>query len=126
MNKQTLACALSIALLALASCGGDTPPQGSETQTAAEPEESAPAPEQAADETLSIDVASLNKPWTGDLDGMIERRLIRVLTVNSKTTYFMDKGVLRGTAIDYGRLFEQPAESPLDAAGTNSSTARWS
>ena len=44
---------------------------------------------------------------------MIERRLIRVLTVNSKTIYFVDKGVLRGTAVDYGRLFEEELNKKL-------------
>src|SRR5689334_2243133 len=47
--------------------------------------------------TLTIDPAQMQKPWTGDLDGMIERHVIRVLTVNSKTFYFQDKGTLRGT-----------------------------
>jgi len=119
MNTQPLANALLIALVALASCGDSTPPQASVTPTAAEPDEpapaSAPAPAPAVDETLSTDVATLLKPWTGDLDGMIERRLIRVLTVNSKTIYFVDKGVLRGTAIDFGRLFEQELNKKLAA-----------
>jgi membrane-bound lytic murein transglycosylase MltF len=44
--------------------------------------------------------------WTGDLDGMTERRMIRVLTVYSKTLYFIDKGTPRGTAYDQGRLLE--------------------
>ena len=73
------------------------------------------APEEAADETLTIDLAKVQKPWTGDLDGMIERRIIRVLTVNSKTIYFLDKGVLRGTAVDYGRLFEEDLNKKLKA-----------
>ena len=46
------------------------------------------APQKAAGGTLTIDLAEVQKPWTGDLDGMIERRVIRVLTVNSKTIYF--------------------------------------
>jgi membrane-bound lytic murein transglycosylase MltF len=73
------------------------------------------APQEAADETLTIDLAKQHKPWTGDLDGMIERRIIRVLTVNSKTTYFIDKGVLRGTAVEYGRLFEDELNRKLAA-----------
>ena len=44
---------------------------------------------------------------------MIERRVIRVLTVNSKTIYFVDKGVLRGTAVDYARLFEEELNKKL-------------
>ena len=73
------------------------------------------APEEAADETLTIDLANVQKPWTGDLEGMIERRSIRVLTVNSKTIYFIDKGVLRGTAVEYARLFEEDLNKKLKA-----------
>jgi membrane-bound lytic murein transglycosylase MltF len=38
-----------------------------------------------------------------------------VLTVNSKTIYFVDKGVLRGTAVDYARLFEDELNKKLAA-----------
>jgi Bacterial extracellular solute-binding proteins, family 3 len=41
--------------------------------------------------TLTVDPAQIQKPWIGDLDGIIERGVIRVLTVNSKTFYFHDK-----------------------------------
>ena len=75
----------------------------------------AAAPQKAAGETLTIDLAKVAKPWTGDLDGMVERRAIRVLTVNSKTLYFVDKGVLRGTAVEYARLFEEELNKKLAA-----------
>ena len=39
-------------------------------------------------EQLTIAPEEAMKPWTGDLDGMIERGIIRVLTVYSKT-FFM-------------------------------------
>jgi membrane-bound lytic murein transglycosylase MltF len=65
--------------------------------------------------TLTIDPAEMQKPWTGDLDGMIERRIIRVLTVNSKTFYFHDKGRLHGTVVDYFRLFEDELNKKLAA-----------
>ncbi|MBP2672008.1 MAG: transglycosylase protein, partial [candidate division NC10 bacterium] len=55
--------------------------------------------------TLTIDLTEIQKPWTGDLDGMIKRHTIRVLTVYSKTFYTVDKGVQRGAAFDAGRLF---------------------
>ena len=45
--------------------------------------------------------------WTGDFDGMARRRLIRVLTVYSKTLYFVDKGTPRGIAYDEMRQFEE-------------------
>ena len=98
------------------------------SQTSAEPADNSPpapappataqsvtAPPEAADDTLTIDLAKQHKPWTGDLDGMIERRIIRVLTVNSKTTYFIDRGVLRGTAVEYSRLFEDELNRKLAA-----------
>jgi membrane-bound lytic murein transglycosylase MltF len=74
-----------------------------------------PAPQKAARERLTIDVAEMKKPWTGDLDGMIERRVIRVLTVYSKTVYFADKGVQRGIAVDYVRQFEDELNKKLAA-----------
>ena len=74
-----------------------------------------PAPQKAARETLTIDLAEMTKPWTGDLDGMIERRAIRVLTVYSKTIYFGDKGAQRGTAVEYARLFEEELNKKLAA-----------
>src|SRR6186997_1334228 len=73
------------------------------------------APKKATGATLTIDPAELQKPWTGDLDGMIERRVIRVLTVNSKTFYFVDKGVSRGIVVDYFRLFEDGLNKKLAA-----------
>ena len=76
-----------------------------------------PAPQKAAGRTLTIDPAELQKPWSGDLDGMIQRRVIRVLTVNSKTIYFVDKGVLHGSAVIFGRLFEDSLNKKLIAAG---------
>ena len=57
----------------------------------------------------------MQKPWTGDLDAMIERRVIRVLTVNSKTSYFLDKGVQRGIVVDYFRVFEDELNKKLAA-----------
>jgi len=73
-----------------------------------------PAPQKAG-KTLTIDLANVQKPWTGDLDGMIERGVIRVLTVNSKTIYFLDKGVQRGIAVEFVRLFEEELNKKLAA-----------
>jgi hypothetical protein len=69
---------------------------------------SAPTPEAAKQgtEKLAISPEELMKPWTGDLDGMIERGFIRVLTVYSKTFYFVNKGVQMGGVADIFRIFE--------------------
>jgi len=74
-----------------------------------------PASQKAANEMLTIESMQMQKAWTGDLDGMIERRVIRVLTVHSKTFYFTDKGTQRGTVVDSFRLFEKEFNKKLAA-----------
>ena len=54
----------------------------------------------------SAAVASVSEAFTGDLDGMAKRRLIRVLTPYSKTGFFVDKGVTRGIVSDLFTQFE--------------------
>ncbi|WP_241006121.1 lytic transglycosylase F, partial [Aeromonas media] len=46
------------------------------------------------------DSEELAKPMLGDLDAMMERRTIRVLTTYNKTGYFIHKGVQRGITYD--------------------------
>jgi len=62
---------------------------------------------------LGIPLTEVVKPWTGDLDGMAERRMVRVLTTYSKTQYFIDQGTPRGTAYDQGRLLETALNEKL-------------
>jgi len=59
-------------------------------------------PQEAPDDIGQRLVDYVNEPWTGDLDGMLERGMIRALVVYSKTMYFPDKGRQRG--IDYEML----------------------
>ena len=65
-----------------------------DAQTAAEP-----APDDAA-------IAAMLKPWTGDLDGLVKRRYIRLLVTFSKTNYFLDGPTQRGATYDGAKLFE--------------------
>jgi membrane-bound lytic murein transglycosylase MltF len=53
------------------------------------------------------------RKWTGDLDGMIKRRIIRVLTTYSKTNYFVDHGTQRGLVCDSFLLFENDLNKKL-------------
>ncbi|MCG2937604.1 hypothetical protein KZ300_27990, partial [Escherichia coli] len=41
-----------------------------------------------------------------DLDGMKQRRLIRILVPYSKTIYFIDQGKQYGTAVEFGTALE--------------------
>src|SRR5262245_7744483 len=45
-------------------------------------------------------VAIPTATYTGDLDDMVKRRTIRVLTVYSKTTYFFEEGTQHGLTYD--------------------------
>jgi membrane-bound lytic murein transglycosylase MltF len=48
-----------------------------------------------------------NEPRTGDFDGMLERRAIRVLVPYSRTLYYVDKGHERGITAELVREFER-------------------
>src|SRR5262245_54490211 len=48
-----------------------------------------------------------NKPWQGDFDQMLERRLIRVLIPYSRTLFFNDKGCERGITAENVRDVER-------------------
>lgn len=48
-----------------------------------------------------------NKPWKGDFDQMLKRRMIRVLVPYSRTLYFNDKGRERGITAENVRDFER-------------------
>jgi membrane-bound lytic murein transglycosylase MltF len=47
------------------------------------------------------------KKWTGDLDALLKRRVIRVGVPYSKTLYYTVKGVQWGVAYEGGKAFEQ-------------------
>ena len=55
----------------------------------------------------------IDKTWTGDFDGMVKRRQIRILVVHSKTFYFIDGGTQRGFSYDAGRAFEDAINKKL-------------
>jgi len=50
--------------------------------------------------------ALLDRPFTGDFDEMVKRRLIRAGVVYNRTQYFIDKGVQRGISYESLKLFE--------------------
>jgi membrane-bound lytic murein transglycosylase MltF len=57
--------------------------------------------------------AHATKSFTGDLDGMIARRRIRVLVPYSKTYYFLDRGTPRGLMVDAFKLLEDDINKKL-------------
>lgn len=67
-----------------------------------ERDQSAEADQEAEDSLIEF----VQTPWIGDLDGMLERRLIRVLTVPTETSYFLEKGETRGITAEFISAFE--------------------
>jgi membrane-bound lytic murein transglycosylase MltF len=97
--KIKLTLCLSALLFAPVVTTAQTAPKPAPAEKPAQPSQKPP---QAA---LGSEDVVIQK-WTGDLDGMIKRRRIRVLTTYSKTHYFIDKGQQRGVAYDAFKEFE--------------------
>jgi membrane-bound lytic murein transglycosylase MltF len=63
----------------------------------------APAGAAETDEILE----HVNEPWTGDLDGMVERGFVRVLTVHNPLFFTFDGADHRGLATEMGKRLEE-------------------
>ena len=98
---RTPLCALALVSLAYAmgGCGG---PAADAPSAAAKPAEAedAPLPPPAYESALPEGVREhLYEGFTGDLDEMVKRRLVRVGVTFNRTFYFVDKGVQRGARL---------------------------
>jgi len=103
-----MACGVLVAGPLLASCSG---PQDNPATTA--DEEPLPQAQSPYDVLTEAARAFLDEPFTGDLDAMVERRVIRAGVVYNRTHYFVDKGVQRGMAYDSLKLFEDELNKRL-------------
>ena len=103
--------ALLAACVASAGCGNDPAPIATNTEASHEAAVTAPEPTIDVPDTGIAPIALAK--WTGDLDGMIERRVIRVLTTYSKTSFFIDQGTQRGLVPDSFQLFEDDLNKRL-------------
>ena len=107
--ERRCAVASLAALSLMTACGGGQAPPapGSAPPAAAAP--GAPAGTEAApaaDAPSDAAITAALKPWTGDLDGMVRRRFIRVLVTFNKTNYFVDRADQHGATYEAGKLFE--------------------
>src|SRR5262245_12866391 len=83
------------------------PPKPSATAPAPTSANPAPSPAAGAASGQPRRLAVASKPWKGDFDQMLERRMIRVLVPYSRTLFFNDKGRERGLTADAVRELEQ-------------------
>ena len=109
------AVALVAVVVTVAACGGSKQTAQTEQRTAA----SAPAPKSTGEAEAPLPPSELDtqlpsavrdtimKPFAGDLDEMVTRRLVRIGVTFNRTFYFVDQGVQRGVVYDYGQLVEE-------------------
>jgi membrane-bound lytic murein transglycosylase MltF len=72
-----------------------------------------PAPPQASAAQRALPTDAYMKPWKGDFDGMLQKRLVRVLAPYSRTFYFNELGRERGYAADLVRVVEKYLNTTL-------------
>jgi membrane-bound lytic murein transglycosylase MltF len=106
-------------LLVVAACSDNSTAVGDQPFTAAAESAStsagddAPAAEAQRDDTgepgdpLERGAITLAKSWTGDLDVMEERRVVRILTVYGPGRYHLEDGRGEGIVAEMARLFEE-------------------
>jgi membrane-bound lytic murein transglycosylase MltF len=75
--------------------------------TAAAAPATQPAPTPAPSRANARGLSMAQKPFKGDFDEMLERRVIRVVVPYSRTLYFNDKGKERGVSAELFRDFER-------------------
>ena len=89
----------------LAWCASVLPSRAAQPASVAPASASAASPKTAADGKRELTLAI--KPWTGDFDAMLNRRMIRFLVPYSRTLYFLDKGHESGLSAELARDFER-------------------
>jgi len=57
------------------------------------------------------------KPWTGDLDGMVKRRIIRALVAPSRTSYWLNGARQTGAEFELLKAFEEEINSHYKTQG---------
>src|SRR3954469_22710009 len=97
-------------LLAATTCsrpGGDASQANKNIDLAETEEENRAIPPPVYQKTLPEGLKSLvDTPFTGDLEAMVKRRIIRVAAPFNRTYYFVDAGAQRGLSYEYMKLFE--------------------
>lgn len=112
--------AIPILVLLVFALGCATPEPDTETENItaamtgpAEQEDAHPLVLSTSKDELPDDLPLIH-PWHGDLDGMVERRVIRAVVAVSMTQYFLDGAVQRGITYEALQQFEKTLNEKLD------------
>jgi len=95
---------LFLSLLAVSACGKES--ASTENQAAKPDREDRQTEVSEARGSMQLS-AALAKPWTGDLDGIARRTVLRVATTFSRTNFFLDEGRPRGMTYELLTAFEK-------------------
>jgi membrane-bound lytic murein transglycosylase MltF len=135
LRRPALPLALVAALLPLpmaimaTACGGDGaiqtaatvndvrdtgPPAVVEGQTPQQAETTRLSLSRTATGTFLDELDIIHTPWSGDLDAMVEREVIRALVPMSKTFYFLDGAEQRGISYEGAKMFEEQINDKLE------------
>ena len=110
--SRALACGGFAVLLVTAACSDQETPStqpAGETEGAGEPT-AAPGSEPVTTGPALVvpdEFQGLWRPWKGDLDGIVERRGVRMLVTFNATNYFVDLGKQGGVTYEFGQLLEK-------------------
>ena len=88
-------------------CSASSFATGAQAQTDVDNEGRRAAGEVCREQPTTRQLTVANKPWTGDFDQMLERRMIRVYAPYGRSLYYIDKGRERGIAAELVRDFER-------------------
>jgi membrane-bound lytic murein transglycosylase MltF len=112
-HLRALACALGLAVASACSDGqspgteGGSPDAGLAADVGAtEPDAPSPPPGEPS-LVQPEEFAERWKPWKGDLDGVVERRVLRMLVTTNATNYYVDLGRQGGLTYELGHLLEK-------------------
>ena len=100
-------CMPLIVLLIVTGTYTDDPPKNNVSEDLSSQKEDIDSSEENLDKALNDIWPSLSKPWTGDLDGMVERGKIRLLTTFTLGSYFIDKGRQMGDVYEMSLILEK-------------------
>ena len=116
-GRDAWVAALTLSIIAW-GCRVATPPAPSAGPSTDATAAATPAPEEALEPApeatpLPHGIEPLTKPFRGDLDGMVKRRVVRVLTVQNPILYFVDRGREVGITYESIKAFEKELNEKL-------------
>jgi len=104
----------TVVVLAAACSGQKETPQTATAPEPAQQETSLPQMVSPYDALPPAVRVAMDKPFTGDFNEMVKRRLIRVAVTFNRTHYFIDRGQERGLTYEWMKIFEDDLNKDLN------------